>query len=312
MIKQQNKKNKTKKESMVTKKYQTFSTWYKTTCLRLLGQRLTKKKDYQSLSIKLRMADTTLTPAVYLSTILITTLLVFIISLPIYYILFFTFIQSQNWILYTLSLTGLTTLLTAAFMPLTISSKISTRKRQIEQDLPFILSELSILASTGLTPIKIFRHMATRTATDTVTKEFKKIIYKIDIEGKDIITAISESAKESPSQRFKETLWDIGNMIHQGGDLDMYLRQKADTTMDFIRGIQKEFIDKLGTYSEMYMSLVLTGTLFIAIAAFLIDAMQTTIMGIDANTLLLILAYFMIPIIIVVVNIIISLAYAKS
>jgi archaeal flagellar protein FlaJ len=197
-------------------------------------------------------------------------------------------------------------------MPMTISSKISTRKKQIEQNLPFVLSELSILASTGLTPIKIFRHMATRTTTDTITKEFKKIIYKIDIEGKDIITAISESAKESPSQRFKETLWDIGNMIHQGGDLDLYLRQKADSTMDFIRGIQKEFIEKLGTYSEMYMSLVLTGTLFIAIAAFLIDAMQTTIAGIDANTLLLILAYFLIPVVIIVVNIIISLAYAKS
>lgn len=280
--------------------------------MKLLGHRLTKKNNYQNLSLKLRMADTTLTPAMYLSTILITTLLVLLISFIVNFLLFFYLIQSQSWILYTLSLTGLTTLLTAAFMPMTISSKISTRKRQIEQDLPFILSELSILASTGLTPIKIFRHMATRKSTDTSTKEFKKIIYKIDIEGKDIITAISESAKESPSQRFKETLWDIGNMIHQGGDLDLYLRQKADATMDFIRGIQKEFIDRLGTYSEMYMSLVLTGTLFLAIAAFLIDAMQTTIAGIDANTLLLVLAYFMIPVIIVVVNIIISLAYARS
>lgn len=312
MAKQQNKKNKTKKESILKKKYIRFSLWYKTTCMKLLGQRLTKKNNYQNLSLKLRMADTTLTPAMYLSTILITTLLVLLISFIVNFLLFFYLIQSQSWILYTLSLTGLTTLLTAAFMPMTISSKISTRKRQIEQDLPFILSELSILASTGLTPIKIFRHMATRKSTDTSTKEFKKIIYKIDIEGKDIITAISESAKESPSQRFKETLWDIGNMIHQGGDLDLYLRQKADATMDFIRGIQKEFIDRLGTYSEMYMSLVLTGTLFLAIAAFLIDAMQTTIAGIDANTLLLVLAYFMIPVIIVVVNIIISLAYARS
>jgi len=299
--KPKNKKQHTEKQPLLKKKYLHFSNWYKTTCLKILGQRLTKKKDYQNLSLKLRMADTTLTPAVYLSTLLITTLIVFIISLCIYIILFFILIQSQNWVLYTLSLTCLTTIITAAFMPMTISSKISTRKKQIEQNLPFVLSELSILASTGLTPIKIFRHMATRTTTDTITKEFKKIIYKIDIEGKDIITAISESAKESPSQRFKETLWDIGNMIHQGGDLDLYLRQKADSTMDFIRGIQKEFIEKLGTYSEMYMSLVLTGTLFIAIAAFLIDAMQT-----------LILAYFLIPVVIIVVNIIISLAYAKS
>jgi flagellar protein FlaJ len=320
MIQEKNKKNKiTKKQKNKTKKQNQFKIkWkktaekYKQFCNRLIGRRLSKKRKLHKLNIKLQMANLKFTPTVYLSTILISTLIVLLISLLFYTFIFNFIIHSSTWYLYVLVLTGITTGITAGFLPFTVRSKISTRKRQIDHELPFILSELSILASTGITPIKIFRHMASRGGTMAVNHEFKKIVYKMDVEGKDIITAISESAKQTPSTTFREVLWDLANMMHQGGDLDLYLRQRADTTMEVKRDMQKEFIEKLGTYSEMYMSLVLTGTLFIAIAAFLIDAMQAQIAGLDANTLLILLSYIMIPAIVIAVNVIISMAYSKS
>ena len=132
----------------------------------------------------------------------------------------------------------------------------------------------------------------------------------MDIEGKDLISAISEGARESPSLGFRETLWDLANMIHQGGDLDEYL-DKADDVMRIKRENQKAFIEKLGTYSDMYITLVLIGILFISIGAFLMNAMDYSMAGFTADTLLLVLTWGLIPVSILVFTILISSAYTQ-
>jgi len=286
---------------------------YKAMCYRLIGKNFDKNPGkYKSLEEKLRMANLKFTTPMYYAIIIITGILVGVCSCVLFFMIFYVIMQSSSWMLYTIGLTGVAVIASLVAFPFVMSSRISSRKTQLEQDIPFILSELSILASTGLTPIKIMRHMGQRDEKTVSTSEFRKILYKIDMEGKDLITALSETAKETPSPLFRETLWDLANMVHQGGDLDEYLRSKADTTMQVKRDIQKEFIDKLGTYAEMYITLVLVGVLFIGIAAFLMNAMGSTLAGFNADSLLLLLAYGFIPVAIIVINIIVSMAYAKS
>lgn len=301
-------KNKTKNQPKKPKKNQTAEN-YKKFCYTIIGKQFDKPDKFKNLGEQLNMANMKYTPPLFLSIITITTILISIISILIYIILFKIIIQTPSWIIYATTLTLITSLASFLFLFLVMKMRISTRKLQIDRNLPFALSELSVIASTGLTPIKIIRHMAKR---GSMAGEFKKIVHKIDIEGKDIVTAISETAKDTPSTAFREALWDLSNMIHQGGDLDEYLRQKADHTMQLRRDIQREFIEKLGTYSEMYVSLVLIGVLFIGIAAFLMDAMGSTAMGLDADTLLMLLAYGIIPLAVVMVTVILSTAYMRN
>lgn len=286
--------------------------WYKSFCYHLIGKRIRSSQKTEYLQQKLLMADMNLTAEGYISLIIITGLLATVISSIIFYIIFSAIINIESWSLYVIGLGSLTSIISFTYFPFVVSSRMSNRKTQIDQSLPFALSELSILASTGLTPIRIFRTIAQNKEETAINSEFKKIIYKTDVQGKDIITAISETAKETPSDSFREALWDIGNMIHQGGDLDIYLRDKADITMQLKRDIQKEFIDKLGTYAEMYISLILIGVLFLGIAAFLIDAMGTTMAGIDSETLLILLSFGLIPVATFAVNLIVSMAYSKN
>lgn len=305
-------KEKTKEPKTIQKKGPTIIDKYKTLCYRILGKRLSNNRRFDRLSESLKMANVKYTPGVYLSVIVITGILVTLLSLVMFTILFAFLLQSPTWLYFVLILTGITSGISFAFLPMVIRSRISSRKTQIDHELPFTLSELSILASTGLTPIKIIRHIAERSETTAMNSEFKKIVYKIDLEGKDIITALSQTAKETPSIAFREALWDLSNMIHEGGDLDEYLRQKADTTLQLKRDIQKEFIEKLGTYSEIYITLVLIGVLFMGIAAFLLDAMGSSIGGLNADSLLLLLAYGLIPIAVISINVLVSMAYSKS
>jgi flagellar protein FlaJ len=301
---QKNKKNDQWVES-VKEKYKLF-------CLKIIGRRFSERQKFANLGEKLKMADIKLTPEIYISITVMTGVIVTLASLFAYYIIFQHIIGSASWISYTLILTGITSAVSFGYFPFVVKSKISNRKSQIDHDMPFVLSKLSILSSTGLTPIKIFRNMVQREEQTAITSEFKKIVYKIDVEGKDIITSVSETAKETPSEVFREALWDIANMIHQGGSLDRYLREKADTTMQLKRDIQKEFIDKLGTFSEIYISLVLVGVIFLGIAAVLLDIMRSDAMGLTASSLLLLLAYGLIPIAVIAINILVSMSYSRS
>lgn len=298
-------------EEKTQKQFQKFLEKYKKTAYHLFGKKFEQKK-HQNLEENLIKADMNYTPAIFFSFITLNTLIITLISIPIFYLIFNVIIQHELWLIYIIVLTAVNISTSIVIFPLLLKMKISNKKVRTEQDLPFALSELSVLASTGLTPIKIVRHMSKNSGSQAIKNEFQKLVHKIDIEGKDIVTATGEVAKETPSNTFRETLWDLANMIHQGGDIDTYLRQKADQTMQLRRDIQEEFIETLSTYSEIYISLVLIGVLFIGIAAFLLDALGETAMGIDAETLLILLAYGLIPVAVIVVNIIISSAYSKS
>lgn len=303
---------KLKSKKKIKIKKNNFFDIYKNFCYKTIGKRFEKNQKNKTLNEQLRMANMKFTSSTFLSVIVITGIITTLLSFLAYSILFYIIVKTSSWPFYVIFLTGICSTLSFVFLPLLMKMRISSRKLQIEQELPFTLSELSVLASTGLTPIKIFRHMARRKIGNAMQAEFRKIVHKIDIEGKDIVTAIGETAKETPSDTFRESLWDLSNMIHQGGDLDTYLRQKADNTMQLRRDIQEEFTEKLASYSEMYISLILIGILFIGIAAFLVDALRSTIGPFNADTLLMFLAYGLIPLAVIVIVVIISTAYSRS
>jgi archaeal flagellar protein FlaJ len=304
-FRKKNKENKPYAKQRIVKKYTNIS-------LKLFSKLSKDEHKNIILNSQLKMADLNYTAESYRSIQIMTSMLTFIISLLVYYIIFNILLNYSNWLLYFIGLSILNTTVVFLYFFIIIKMKISTRHVQTDKEIPFSLSELSVIASTGLPPIKIVRHMAKNAGSPLMKKEFRKIVHKIDIEGKDIVTAFGELAKETPSTAFRENIWDLANMIHQGGDLDVYLRGKADQTMQLRRDIQKEFIEKLTTYSEMYTSLVLVGVLFIGIAAFLLDAMSSSMGGLNAESLLLLLSYGIIPLAVFIVNLMIYSAYSKS
>ncbi len=268
---------------------------YMSLCYRFLGRRLDVNYDLIKVDEKLRQGDVNVTPGMYISSIIITTLIVTILGFTLFLSVFFTILQHDLSSIIIPALTA--TLAVASLMtyPIIVTSRISKKRTEIDKELPFTLSELSILASTGLSPVHILRKISKRNDNKYIANEFKKIIYKIDIEGKDIITSLSETARETPSKHLRETLWDFSNMIHEGGDLDRYLRDKADEGMELRRTIQKEFIEQISAIMELYISLVLMGVLFISVGAFMVESMATDVGGMNGDALLGMLAYFLIP-----------------
>ena len=285
---------------------------YRVFCYRLLGERLDRGEPDEVLTDRLKQAGVNASPGMHRSVEILTTIFsvvgVFVAGL----VLFVFLLHVPNWYGYLALLVGITFAAVLGGFRFLLSTRIANRKDRLDRELPFTLSELSVLASTGTSPIRLFRRMAQRNHDPAMTGEFKRIVYKTDVQGKDLITALAETAKESPSNSVRESFWDIANMIHQGGNLDEYLRNKSDDVMKLKRLIQKEFIERLSTFLDMYVSLVLVGVLMIAVGAFLLNAFGSTAAGLDANELLLLLTFGLVPIAVVMTIVMISIAYAKA
>ncbi|MGP8109267.1 MAG: type II secretion system F family protein [Thermoplasmata archaeon] len=285
---------------------------YRMFCFRLLGARLERSGGSEVLGDRLKRAGMNMSPAVFNAMLLLTALIAGAVTAAVAFLLFFMILHEVQWFLYVglLAAVGLGSV--AGGFRFLVDSRISNRKDQLDRELPFSLSELSVLASTGSSPIRLIRHMARRDHDPALTATFRQIAYKADVQGKDLITALAETAKESPSTSVRDTLWDLGNMIHQGGNLDEYLRSKSDAVMSLKRLVQKEFIERLSTFLDMYVSLVLVGVLMIAVGAFLLNALGSTAGPFNANELLLLLTFGLVPMAVAMTIILVSIAYSRA
>jgi len=289
-----------------------FLTRYRSFCYRLLGERFDRDVLQDALAERLRQAGVDVTPGMHRAVLVITTVAATVAVAGVAVVLFGVLLAVPEWYLYAGLLVGLTAGTVVGTFGFLISARITNRRGQLEKELPFTLSELSVLASTGMSPIQLVRRMAHRDHDPAMTQEFKKIVYKADIQGKDLITALAETAKESPSNSLRESFWDLANIIHQGGNLDEYLRAKSEDVLKLKRLVQREFIERLQTFLDMFVSLVLIGVLMIAVGAFLINAFGSTAAGLDANELLLLLAYGLVPLAVIMTTLLISVAYARA
>jgi flagellar protein FlaJ len=285
---------------------------YEGVCYRLLGTRLDQTGDRTKLASRLKQAGLNVTPGMYLGVTALSTVFATVGVFAATLALFWLALHVPNWWEFVGLITGVTAGAVFGGFYSIVSTRIANRKDRLERELPFSLSELSVLASTGASPIRLVRRMALRDHDPAMTAEFKRVLYKTDMQGKDLITALAETARESASPAVREAFWDLANMIHQGGNLDEYLRSKADAVLGMKRLVQKAFIERLSTFLDMYVALVLVGVLMIAVGAFLINAFGQTAAGLDANELLLLLTFGLVPLAVVMTVMMISIAYARA
>ena len=289
-----------------------FTLAYRSFAYRVLGRRFDEGEADIIATERLKQAGLNISYGMHRAVVALTTILAVVGALGVGLLLFLGILRIPLWPVYVAGTVGITAAAVQLGFRSLIGTKIANRKDQLDREIPFTLSELSVLASTGTSPIGLIRRMANRTHDPGMTAEFKRVIYKVDIQGADLITALAETAKESPSTTVREAFWDLANMIHQGGSLDEYLRNKSDDVLKLKRLVQKEFIERLSTFLDLYVSLVLVGVLMIAVGAFLLNSLGQTAVGLDSNELLLVLTFGLVPLAVIMTVIMISIAYARS
>jgi flagellar protein FlaJ len=169
-------------------------------------------------------------------------------------------------------------------------------RRELEDELPFITGYMTILTSAGVSPEKIFYSLSNLSAPLTVSAEAKDVVRDVNLFGLDIISALEETSKRTPSERFREMLEGFISTIHSGGNLPAYLREKSRQYMKLKRINLRKFSDILSILSEFYVALLITGPLLIIIMLAVMAMLGGGSLGILSPDLLLgLLTYLGIP-----------------
>ena len=105
---------------------------------------------------------------------------------------------------------------------------ISAKKRKIETSLPQIANFMSVLASAGMPPERIFRSLANVGDEFGIGYEARRIIGDVELMGFDLSSALKNAAFRSPSRKFATLLEGVIATSHMGGDLSSYLREESD------------------------------------------------------------------------------------
>lgn len=170
-------------------------------------------------------------------------------------------------------------------------------KRDIEDELAFTTGYMSILASAGVPPEKIFYSLSNLPIPLKVSAEARNIIRDISLFGLDIISALELSSKRSPSERFREMLEGLIATIHSGSSLSAYLREKSREYMKLKKMSLRKFSDTLSILSEFYVAVLVSAPLLLIVMLAVMAMMGGgTIWMLSPELLLSILTYIGIPV----------------
>jgi archaeal flagellar protein FlaJ len=155
--------------------------------------------------------------------------------------------------------------------PTTVSK---SRENRIRKVLPFAISYLATMSSSKVSPLVLFKTLSQFKEYGHVAEEAGEIANSVDLFGMTTDAAIRKQAKRTPSKELRELLWGINTVIATGGDLTSYLNKKSDDLMgDYRRRIRK-YSQDLSLYVEIYLTLIITGSIFFIVLSSIIAALS--------------------------------------
>ncbi|MCK4310053.1 MAG: type II secretion system F family protein [Methanomicrobia archaeon] len=210
------------------------------------------KDSFKGFKKTLKRANMKISIYEYLSMIMFTLFLITIFFLGFFFVLYYYF-RLNIFFLIILPITLLIAFLILYMYPGFVASN---RRRDIESKLAYSVTYMSAMAEAGVAPIIIFENIAKSPLYGEITEEAKNIAIESKIFGKDIVSVLADYSFVTPSKKFSDLLQGIVATIRSGGDLNVYLKNKADGIMFDYRETRKEFTDTLGIYSEIFISFI--------------------------------------------------------
>jgi len=248
------------------------------------------KDYYQKADIKMPFIS-------YASLILFFSLLTFVYVIAFSYFVF-TFFQREPIVslfysFFAALLSSIMIFFVGYFYPI---QKVSSRKRNIEVNLPFVVIHMGALVEAGLPPYQMFKLISSFEDYGEIAKEFKKIVRNIEQFGLDPLTAIKEVAIRCPSDELQQLLMGFVTTTESGGNIKFYLKTVGEQTLFDYRKRRERYIRTLDMFSELYTGIVISAPLFMIAMLAIMNMIQPTIGGWTIKDLAWLGTYALIPI----------------
>jgi archaeal flagellar protein FlaJ len=178
------------------------------------------------------------------------------------------------------------------------SMQADTRKRILEEELPYVASHMAVLSRSGLPPERILRSLTNVEAAgirSIAAEEAGNIDRDVHFLGMDVISAVERRMRTSPSRKFVDFLDGFVSVARSGGDLTNYFLASAKGFMDSARIAAKQLVETLGGLAEAYVSMMVVFPLLIIVMLSIMNMIGGGIGGFSTIFLMQIVTYLAIP-----------------
>jgi flagellar protein FlaJ len=289
------KRLKRKKKSVMQKKIKKPSK-YVAISSRMFGKQaasLSKKDLFLTLKRDLVKAHLEFIPENYISAILFTTFLVFVISfIAVIFLLFLNIGIDYPFITKVAEGLGARFLKVFwVFLVFPIATSIimyfypSMEKKYIEnkinQELPFATIHMSAISGALVEPSKVFSIIISTKEYPYLERELTKLINEINVYGYDLVTALRNVSFNCPSARLAELLNGIGTTITSGGSLQDFFDKRSQSLLLEYRLERESYTKTAETFMDIYISLVIAAPMILML---LLIMMRVSGLGVTLST----------------------------
>ncbi len=236
---------------------------YKRFAFRIFKKLAEKNRNLGKLEDDLLKAHVLIRPIEYVSYVYLTTSLMFLPFILLFLITLFV----GNFILTFLSIIGLILAPTLTYILLmnNPSSVAKTRGKKIDGKLPPTMNFIAALSSADVNVDVIFKELALRQEYGEVAKEAEWITRDTELLGKDILTALKDAAKRSPSSKWSDFLQGVVTTSTSGGRLKPYFIAKGEEYENELKLQMKRTMETLSVFAESFVTVGVAFPLFLII-----------------------------------------------
>ncbi|RLG11112.1 hypothetical protein DRN73_06155 [Candidatus Pacearchaeota archaeon] len=254
---------------------------------------LLKKGYFKDLKRKLTKANMQFLSKSYISVIFLNTLISFFIALFLAgFFMFFNFsinfpfitLASQSFFKRFINLSWM--ILAIPIITYFSSYTYPSLERKyieakINQELPFATISMAAISESMIEPSNIFKIILSTEEYPTLKKEFTKLLNQINIFGYDFVTALRNSAFNSPSSKLSELFDGLATTITSGGDLSEFFDKRSKTLLFDYRLDRQRQTKSAETFMDIYISVVIAAPMILML---LLIMMRVSGLGISLST----------------------------
>jgi flagellar protein FlaJ len=152
---------------------------------------------------------------------------------------------------------------------------------KINQELPFATIHMASISESLVEPSNIFRIIISTGEYPNMEREFVKLLNEINVFGYDLVTALRNSAFNSPSRKLSELFDGLATTITSGGNLSDFFDKRAQTLLFDYKLDKEQQTKSAETFMDIYISVVIAAPMILML---LLIMMRVSGLGIALST----------------------------
>lgn len=153
--------------------------------------------------------------------------------------------------------------------------------KKIDGELPFATINMAAISGSMIEPSQIFKIIIATGEYSELKKEFTKLMNQINIYGYDFVSALRNSAENTPSEKLAELYEGLATTITSGGDLSAFFDKRSENLL-FEHKMQREKSTKTAeTFMDIYISVVIAAPMVLMLVLMM---MKISGLGVSLST----------------------------